>query len=146
VHAQIDVITWSGVDTDACGSFNKHGCVANVVFIWRACDILAILMSACAECLVPAWFLATSFLRDGFEEPALFAGDCTLQVQAALTEVSQSPWKIVKYLFNKDVMAALKVKSIHLMIGRIIASHLNSFIRHWCCIALQLSPCIAIYD
>eukprot|EP00775_Hariotina_reticulata_P005093 gene5093-5334_t len=30
------------------------------------------------------------------------------EVQAALMEVSQSPWKIVKYLFNKDVMATMK--------------------------------------
>jgi len=94
--------------------------------------------------------LATGFLRDVFEEPALFAGDCTVQVQAALAEVSQSPWKIVKYLFNKDVMAALKVKSVHLMIGRTIARHLNSVIHSslvlHCITAYLLAPCIAIFD
>jgi hypothetical protein len=37
------------------------------------------------------------------------------QVQQALQEVSQQPWKIVKYLFNKDVMGAIKVgaSSLH---------------------------------
>jgi hypothetical protein len=34
---------------------------------------------------------------------------CGLQVQQALQEVSQQPWKVVKYLFNKDVMEAMKV-------------------------------------
>lgn len=37
----------------------------------------------------------------------------TFQVQAALQEVSQSPWKIVKYLFNKDVMSAIKVGTLY---------------------------------
>jgi hypothetical protein len=36
-------------------------------------------------------------------------GCCVLQVQQALQEVSQQPWKIVKYLFNRDVMGAIKV-------------------------------------
>jgi hypothetical protein len=34
---------------------------------------------------------------------------CGTQVQAALMEISQSPWKLVKYVFNKKVMSALKV-------------------------------------
>lgn len=32
------------------------------------------------------------------------------QVQAALTDVASSPWKLVKYLFNRKVMSALKVR------------------------------------
>lgn len=32
------------------------------------------------------------------------------QVQAALMDVSKSPWKIIKYTFNKKVMSALKVR------------------------------------
>jgi hypothetical protein len=32
-----------------------------------------------------------------------------VQVQNALMEVSRSPWKIVKYMFNSKVMSALKV-------------------------------------
>jgi hypothetical protein len=36
-------------------------------------------------------------------------GPPLLQVQAALMEVSRSPWKVVKHLFNAEVMGALKV-------------------------------------
>lgn len=32
-----------------------------------------------------------------------------MQVQNALMEVSRSPWKIIKYVFNPKVMSALKV-------------------------------------
>ncbi|KAF8069370.1 TIC40 [Scenedesmus sp. PABB004] len=40
--------------------------------------------------------------------PDLLAKVQDPKVQQALQEVSASPWKIVKYLFNKDVMAAIK--------------------------------------
>jgi hypothetical protein len=36
-----------------------------------------------------------------------------IQVQAALMDVSQSPWKVMKYMFNRKVMSALKVCNIY---------------------------------
>lgn len=59
---------------------------------------------------VPLPFLVTYLLKAVCRVSAV-------QVQKALMEISQSPWKLMKYMFNKKVMSALKVRGgrMHLL-------------------------------
>lgn len=49
-----------------------------------------------------------AMLQRLMERPDLLQKIQDPKVQAALMEVSQSPWKMVKYIFDKDVQDALK--------------------------------------
>jgi hypothetical protein len=48
-------------------------------------------------------------MRRALARPELLARVRDPEVQAALSEVAASPWKVVKHLFNPKVMGALKV-------------------------------------
>jgi hypothetical protein len=46
-------------------------------------------------------------------DPALAEKLKQPRVQAALAEISQSPWKTLKYVFDRDVMDVFKVRRVH---------------------------------